>query len=335
MTGSWVDIAGFIKEQGSCAIVTVVELFGSGPREIGARLIVAPDGAFTGTIGGGTLEWQALAKAQALLPATSSSMSEHKYGLGPDLGQCCGGHVTLCFETLRKRDFVFARKAAKAESSGPIWVESRITDGEIKRQIIDEPDGETTVFDYDAGCSLTAKFGKALTPVYVFGAGHVGTALVAILKTLPMRVVWLDSRDIESKQDLPSSVIFEHPQNPVAEIKSIPDNAYVFVLTHSHALDLDLCMAALMEDRFSYVGVIGSKTKKVRFEKRLRDAGITEPQMALFHSPLGLGTIRGKDPSVIAVSIAADLVQRIEQAEINETTIEGETTVQERYRESN
>ncbi|MBZ0217501.1 MAG: XdhC family protein, partial [Fimbriimonadaceae bacterium] len=114
----------------------------------------------------------------------------------------------------------------------------------------------------------------------------------------------------------------------------IPDGAYIFVMTHSHALDLDLCQAALSQDRFAYVGVIGSKTKRARFEKRLRDEGLNAVQMDRFHSPLGLETIRGKEPSVIAISIAADLVQRIEMAGEIETGAKKGTEMRERYRES-
>jgi xanthine dehydrogenase accessory factor len=218
MTGTWDNVATIIKQQGSCAVVTVVELFGSGPREMGARLIVAPDGAFSGTIGGGTLEWQALAAAQAMLPATSPGMSERKYGLGPDLGQCCGGYVTLCYEIFLKRDFSFSKRTAKEEARGPVWVRTQIIDGQFKRDIVDMRPGLETSVEYVAGQSLLAKYGQALTPVCIFGAGHVGKALIGILKTLPLRVTWLDSREIDIEQSLPANVDYRNPHTPGAEI---------------------------------------------------------------------------------------------------------------------
>jgi len=314
----WADIAGFLEEHGSCAIVTVVELFGSGPREIGARLVVAPDGTFAGTIGGGTLEWQALAAAQAMLPARTQSISERKYGLGPDRGQCCGGYVTLTYELLTDADLRFARRAARAEARGPIRVESRYDQPEVPRKLADAEPGRETHADYIPGQKLSALFGKTLTPVYLFGAGHVGQALAAILETLPVRLMWVDSRDIPVNRDFPYNVTYKSPSDPQDEIGDIPAGAYVFVMTHSHALDFDLCHGALHGGRARYVGVIGSKTKRARFDKRLRDSGLSDERMARFHSPLGLDAIRGKEPAVIAVSVAADLMRRIEAAEAAE-----------------
>ncbi len=334
MSDYWHNIVRFIESQGSCTIVTVVELFGSGPREIGARLIVAPDGSFVGTIGGGTLEWQALAGAQAMLPTEANSLSERKYGLGPDLGQCCGGFVTLSFETLVKSELKFSRRACEAESRGPLWIKAEYANNRVKREIIDPLKVGKPVFFYEPGLTILAKFGNAPTPIYLFGAGHVGKALVKILPTLSTRTVWLDSRNIADNESLPANVEFRKPEDPVSEIGAMPDDAYVFVMTHSHALDFDLCLTALSADRFRYVGVIGSKTKKARFESRLREAGITEAQMKLFHSPLGLGSIGGKEPAVIAVSIAADLILRIEQAKAGETVAERTNPERELYRES-
>ena len=335
MNGCWSDISRFIAQYERCAIVTVVELFGSGPREIGARMIIAPDGTFTGTIGGGTLEWQALAAAQAMAPCETRIISERKFGLGPDLGQCCGGYVTLAYEQLEKSSLGFARKAAKAEAKGPVWIESLVTAHGVDRRIVDLSEISNPETVYDAGEKLVAKFGKALTPVYLFGAGHVGQALVSILKKLPLQIVWLDSRDIEIAQNLPSNVSFQKPSNLASQIVDIPQGCYVYVMTHSHALDFELSFESLQKTGVDYVGVIGSKTKKARFEKRLREAGLNEMQMQRFHCPLGLESIHGKEPAVIAVSIAADLVQRIEaRSAIENQTKKIRDQPQEQLRES-
>src|SRR5437868_15269087 len=93
---TWPTIARFIGEQGAAALVTLAQARGSSPREVGARMVVAPNGAFTGTIGGGALEWGALAEAQALLAQRDGpAVARLDKALGPDLGQCCGGRVLL------------------------------------------------------------------------------------------------------------------------------------------------------------------------------------------------------------------------------------------------
>src|SRR5436305_12585023 len=112
---TWPTIGRFIAAQGAAALVTLARAEGSSPREVGARMVVAPDGGFTGTIGGGALEWGALAEAQALLTRQGPMITRLDRALGPDLGQCCGGRVQLTIEkfTAADRENVAALAAAE------------------------------------------------------------------------------------------------------------------------------------------------------------------------------------------------------------------------------
>src|SRR5215210_5713562 len=116
---TWPTIARFIAEHDAAALVTLAQAQGSSPREVGARMVVAPDGAFTGTIGGGALEWSALAEAQAILSRRDGpAVSRLARALGPDLGQCCGGRVLLTIERFGATDDEVIASLAQAERAG-------------------------------------------------------------------------------------------------------------------------------------------------------------------------------------------------------------------------
>src|ERR1700754_3596591 len=115
---TWSAIGRFIGAQGAAALVTLARSEGSSPREVGARMVVAPDGTFTGTIGGGALEWGALAEAQGLLAREGAMKVELERALGPDLGQCCGGRVLLTLEKFHTPDRPEIDLLAQAEREG-------------------------------------------------------------------------------------------------------------------------------------------------------------------------------------------------------------------------
>ncbi|HTF84226.1 MAG TPA: xanthine dehydrogenase accessory protein XdhC [Cellvibrio sp.] len=143
--------------------------------------------------------------------------------------------------------------------------------------------------------------------VVLFGAGHVSQALVAILAGLPCQVRIVDSRADQLVMPLPVNCRFEVFANPVEAVASLADNAWVVVFTHDHGLDFQLCSELLRQDRWRYVGLIGSATKALRFRKRLADAGFDEVVIRQLYSPIGLPEVKGKLPMEVAVSIAAQL----------------------------
>ena len=283
----WAHIAKTLETHGTCAMISVVKVEGSTPREAGARIVVTPLG-FHGTIGGGTLEWQAIAKTQALLgKPKQQKLSVHS--LGPDLGQCCGGRVQLVTEVFAPNDLAVARDFAAREATGVFAVVGRIV----------APD-------------FSERFGDSNRQLYLFGAGHVGRALILALAPLPFDVIWIDPREGAFPAAVPSNVVTIQSENPAAEIADAPSGSFALVMTHSHALDLEIIDAVLRSPRFAYAGLIGSATKRARFSKRLREAGIAEENISAMVCPIGIPSIRSKHPSAIAAAAAVQLLERDE-----------------------
>ncbi|MEF9673088.1 xanthine dehydrogenase accessory protein XdhC [Pseudomonas sp. MWU13-2100] len=155
---------------------------------------------------------------------------------------------------------------------------------------------------------LFEPMGQVQAEIAVFGAGHVGRALVPLLASLPCRVRWIDSREQEFPAQLPSGVRKIVSDEPVEEIDNLPAGSYCIVMTHNHPLDLELTAAILKRNDFAYFGLIGSKTKRVKFEHRLRERGFDASLLQRMRCPLGLAEVKGKLPVEIAISIAGEII---------------------------
>jgi xanthine dehydrogenase accessory factor len=298
-----------IAAEGAGALVSVTETDGSAPREEGAYMIVRPSGAFRGTIGGGALEWDALAAARSALDTGRGPARRMRQHLGPDLGQCCGGRVSLCIETFDARDRDALASLAEAAKAGPLWLAVR--PGPDGRLIREAAPADLHRHPAPAGLRLE-RHGIAATTLLLFGAGHVARALVLALAPLPFDVRWIDERPEAFPALLPANAQPVRTDGYQEELRSAPDGAFILVMTHSHAIDFDVVAAALAPARFAYVGLIGSATKRVRFERRLRDLGLDGGSIARLVCPIGIGGIDGKEPPVIAASTAAQLLERRE-----------------------
>ena len=264
---NWIDLALKRLNQENAVMVTVLSTQGSVPRKAGTRMLVFALGE-AGTIGGGHLEFQALAHARLLL-ADQAAPTHLRQVLGPSLGQCCGGAVDLGFERVGAADV--------PQLQGML-----------------RPPG---------------------TPLALFGGGHVGKALVNTLSHLPFRVRWIDSRDEIFPSDVPSGVVCEH-SNPVqAAVAELTPDSRVLIMSFSHAEDLDVVIACLKRlrkhDDLPFVGLIGSATKWATFRHRLEDRGFTAAEIARITCPIGVPGILGKEPEVIAVAVAAQLLQTL------------------------
>ena len=160
---------------------------------------------------------------------------------------------------------------------------------------------------------LAARLRVPASPVALFGGGHVGRALVRVLGTLPFAVTWIDSRDEIFPDTVPDNVACEHSDPVQAAVADLVPGSRVLVMSFSHAEDLDIvaaCLQRLRErDDLPYVGLIGSKTKWATFRHRLRERGFIEPELARVTCPIGIPGIAGKEPEVIAVAVAAQLLQ--------------------------
>jgi xanthine dehydrogenase accessory factor len=265
----------FLARDGVAVLITIASAQGSSPREPGAQMAVRADGRFAGTIGGGVLEWKALGEAQRLLRSAGAPKFDKTFLLGPDLGQCCGGRVTLHFERLNRSD----------------------------------------------RAHLTALIaGSDRMPVLLFGAGHVGRALVLALAPLPFDVCWVDPRRGEFPLAFPDNVTPVASPDPLAEIRRAAPRTAVLIMTHSHALDLALCDAALRRDDLPSIGVIGSKTKRARFVSQLHKGGLSGEQVARLACPIGLPGLGSKEPAVIAAGIVVQLLrERAQRLASNQT----------------
>ena len=150
---------------------------------------------------------------------------------------------------------------------------------------------------------IVERFGQNVTPLYLFGAGHVGRALVLALAPLPFGVTWTDPRPSAFPPHIPGNVTLVGDSEPVEVLARAPDGALIAIMTHSHALDLDLAAAALKSRRFPYVGLIGSATKRARFASTMSKLGIAKTDIdrpdlsdrAHRHSRQGAGRNRRLD----------------------------------------
>ena len=320
----WTRIERALERDGRVAVVTLVEVAGSSPREAGARLIVHVDGTFSGTIGGGALEWQALAEAQGLLGRRDGpAWREKTFSLGPDLGQCCGGRVVLGFERFDAAALDDVRALARREAEGPFVTVGRRDAGAVLRRVVDEaafphdavaPTDRTVAIGPDG--LMIERFGGNDRTLLIFGAGHVGRALVLALAPLPFRVLWIDGRPDAFPTHVPRNVALLRPKHPVEVLAEAPEDALVLVMTHSHALDLEIVDAALRRGTHPYVGAIGSATKRARFVRRLAEMGHDGAAIEAMVCPVGAAGPKSKLPAVIAAAVTVELLVADEAAAV-------------------
>ncbi len=176
-------------------------------------------------------------------------------------------------------------------------------------------------FERVAGADIAAlrtRLTLSRTPLTLFGGGHVGQALVQVFASLPLQVNWIDSRDSIFPEQLPSNVTAEHSDPVQAAVPHLVADSRVLIMSFSHAEDLELVAACLLRQRrqadLPYVGLIGSKTKWASFSNRLLARGFTPEELAHVTCPIGVVGISGKAPEVIAVAVAAQILQTLPQA---------------------
>ena len=227
--------------------------------------------SLVGTIGGGHLEYEAMGKARALLQGGLSARHD---------------------ETLR-----FALGPALGQCCGGVV------------QLRFEP---VTLADVPA---LAVRLQSELAPLALFGGGHVGHALVRVLSSLPFALTWIDSRDGVFPVSLPDNVVCEHSSPVQAAVRGLAPQSRVLIMSFSHAEDLDVVAACLQRQRaqadLPYIGLIGSQTKWATFRHRLEARGFTPAELAQVTSPIGVPGVKGKEPEVIAVAVAAQLLQTL------------------------
>jgi xanthine dehydrogenase accessory factor len=303
-------LARAVAAQGRVIRVVVAEVLGSAPREVGAAMLVWPGGQ-EGTIGGGALEYEAAAQAREML-ARGEARASRKALLGPDLGQCCGGAVTLLFEAwdadalAALTDPLHARPAEDGASQTPPLAV-------VRRRAQARRSGARPPPRMVEGWFIEP-LAAAQTPVWIWGAGHVGRALVATLAPHPgLALTWADTDEGRFPASIPEGVTTRSAPDLACAAADAPRDAHHVVLTYSHALDLALCHA-LLTHGFASLGLIGSATKWARFRARLGQKGHGADAIARIVCPVGEKRL-GKHPQAIAVGVAYGLLMDLAQNE--------------------
>ena len=316
--------------------VVVAGVVGSAPREAGACMLVGErDGTpvLSGSIGGGHLEWRAMAVARCMLASNANATTRFdRLSLGATLGQCCGGAVDLWFERFDAADAgdrAFVEEAYAASRVGAVTLETVIAHsaGEIAHSAMGKPERrlqegvpEATPriimsrMDALKSGRLVERIDPAGAPLWLFGAGHVGAALVNVLSALPVRITWVDSREeqLSAMPVLPANVTALAADDPAAEVMDAPRGAYFLVMTHSHDMDDDICRAVMDRGDSAWAGLIGSKSKGAKFVHRWERHGYRREEIARITCPIGVPGIAGKLPAAIAIAVAAQVLQVME-----------------------
>ncbi|WP_066739007.1 xanthine dehydrogenase accessory protein XdhC [Cupriavidus sp. D384] len=307
------DASRWVRAGVPVAMVTIVDVKGSAPREPGIRMLVTASD-LVGTIGGGHLEWRGMDIARAMLANRHVRGNPlrriERIPLGPALGQCCGGVVKLAFEVLGEADLAWLDAVEAAFRAGRALQRTVPLAGAIT---VDASRALLPTAVLQADDSWTDTLVPDEMHVVLFGAGHVGHALVKVLSTLPCRVHWVDERDTLFPGGLPDNVAAEATDTPEAVVDQAPPGSYFIVMTHSHALDQQLCERIFRRTDFAYFGLIGSKTKRARFEHRMVEHGVDPARLPEMTCPMGVAGITDKAPAMIAVAIVAQLLQVREQ----------------------
>lgn len=286
-----------VKQYGQVVRVVIAANRGSSPREVGAAMLVWKDGQ-TGTIGGGALEFEAADAARRMgVPLTLRT-----HALGPELGQCCGGAVTLLSEIYDAGALAGLEGDVVAR---PVAGDAALTLG-VRRLLAQARQGDAPAAQMLDGWMIEPVH-KPSRDFWIWGAGHVGRALVRVLAPLPdVAITWVDTGPERFPQDV-SGVSVVPAARPAELVRHAPTGAEHLIVTYSHALDLELC-DQLLRRGFRFAGLIGSRTKWVRFRARLAALGHTDKRIGRITCPMGDPGM-GKHPQVIAVGVAAELLR--------------------------
>lgn len=294
------ELRAAVAQHGRVTRVVIAALRGSSPREVGAAMLVWDDGQ-SGTIGGGALEFEA---AQTARGRTDSTSVVSQHALGPDLGQCCGGSVTLLSE---------------------VYDATGLTD--LEGPVIARPVGHVTDMPLRVTRMLAQARGQGVAPsaqlldgwmiepvheptrdLWIWGAGHVGRAFVDVLAPIPdLAITWVDTSPDRFPDSVPDGVTVVPAARPGDLVRHAPQDGEHLILTYSHALDLDLCHR-LLGHSFAFAGLIGSATKWARFRSRLKALGHSPKRIDDITCPIGDPSL-GKHPQMIAVGAAAALLR--------------------------
>jgi len=325
----WIDeLSDLTAANEDVVMVTIAGIRGSAPREVGARMIVTSSEGI-GTIGGGQLEHECTRIAVGMLGSDENS-GVRTFPLGAAMGQCCGGVVDVLFEPMatglpewlrdlralhgqREKAALLTHIGSKTKlviSTDRRYEHETLPNAVAERalEMLVAGDRGERVDDWFIDTIIGTDFNVA-----VFGAGHVGTAVVAAISRLDCNIRWVDSRR-DIFRSTPSNVRAIESPEPALEVAAMPAGSLYLVMTHSHAIDFEICDRILRRRDVEYCGLIGSRSKRRRFEKRYRQQGMQQEVFDRLTCPIGVDGISGKKPAEIAIAAAAEVLQVYEIA---------------------
>lgn len=330
---AWItDLCDALRKGERSVIVTVSGVRGSAPRETGAKMIVTGN-ATIGSIGGGQLEYQCTRIAAQQLQKKVVYKAERikrRFPLGTNCGQCCGGIVDVLFERVEVASVAWLEELRRLhEERHPVVLVTPLHEHGGKYLITEnrclsfdtaDPCDEAVIGAARrivAGSDVPQRVDNFLLEpvlpsafhVAIFGAGHVGTATVDVLQKLDCQIRWVDSRRQVFPDRLPANVTAVETDDPAREVAAMPRETHYLVMTHSHPLDFDICDRVLRRGDFAYCGLIGSLSKRRRFERLMRKQAMPDALLDRLTCPIGVSGIESKKPADIAIAVAAELLQ--------------------------
>ena len=268
---------------------------------------VAQGGGQSGTVGGGALEWEAVARARAMLACGGVRLDREP--LGPKLGQCCGGAVTLLTEV---HDAATVGDLAGGVIARP--VDGRPMPLAVKRLLAAARGKGVMPQPQLVQGWMVEPVARPMRTIWIWGAGHVGRALVSVIAPLPgVAVTWIDTARDRFPAEIPEGVQPVWAARPEVLADHAPMGAEHLIVTYSHALDLELCHR-LLHRGFDGLGLIGSATKWARFRSRLAALGHMASAVERITCPIGDRSL-GKHPQAIALGVAVELIKKKQQSE--------------------
>ena len=304
LRNSWLGkVLSELEDEHDIVLATVTATKGSSPRNAGARMLITLRESWH-TIGGGAVEFDIMARARKMLANGDNGWERQHltFALGPDMGQCCGGQMSILLEKFGNKQESDLQALSLAVTC---------------KTILSHPLGSgppLSIEPISRVPAFAAPITPPLTPLFIYGAGHVSRALLPRLDGLGFEIFLVDIDDDRYPADLGDKAKKLLAKAPEVIASHAPLGAVHLVMTHSHSLDEAICLEVLTRGDFAFLGLIGSKSKRARFKKRLLAAGVSESMLELLVCPIGIDEITGKSPSYVALSIAAQLAiwQRFE-----------------------
>ena len=347
------SVTDAISSKNDFVLMTVIDTKGSTPCINGDKIVVASDQSIFGSIGGGNLEFKALAFAADLLTIDKNNVHLEKFPLGASLGQCCGGYVKVMFESFlhsnssinnnswinvvselfdQNEDFVVAtivnnnseyednKLVYSVNNNNHLINEKGISSVvALSAKELLTKTGSPTVIQYTNNSNsvieicLEKNTPTKVQSLAVFGAGHISRALMPILTDLPVNIYWIDDRVEQfNKYQGDTSKINIICDDFLNGLIDLPDDIYCLVITYSHQIDYEICEKIISKNKFSYLGMIGSAIKGKKFRDRFINKGYQQEVVDKFTCPIGEKQRFLKSPTSIAVTIAMDLINFIE-----------------------